>query len=183
MTIKTISPKDLHRHIKLGHNVVLLDVRPQDEYDEGHIIGASLCPLKDFNVENIIQKVHRLYPTPPTIYVTCASGSESREACQHLADAGYEYIMKLEGGMEAWITAGLPVKKTKENPPLFQPLHINQQMQIIIGSIVTIGTLLGTLVNTGFLAIPFLVGVGFIYEGLFGTDYVNQALLKISWNK
>ena len=187
MTIKTISPQDLYRRIKLGHNVALFDVRSQDEYEEGHIMGASLYPLKSFNndMANILQKIHLSYSVPPTIYVICASGSEAGEACQYLADTGYEYIIKLEGGMHAWITAGLPVirRKIKEKPPLLPSLHITQQIQIAVGLVVTIGTLLGTFVNTGFLAISFLAGVGFTYEGLFGTDYLKQALLKMFWNK
>lgn len=187
MAIKTISPQDLYRRIKLGHNVALFDVRSPDEYEEGHIMGASLHPLKSFNnnTAHIIQKVRFSYPTPPTIYVICASGSEAVEACQHLTDAGYEYVIKLEGGMCAWITAGLPVirRKVTEKPPLRQPLRMNQQIQIAVGIVVTIGTLLGTFVNTGFLAISFLAGVGFTYEGLFGTDYLKQALLKMFWNK
>lgn len=187
MAIKTISPQDLYRRIKLGHNVALFDIRSQEEYEESHIMGANLYPLKSFNnnTVNILQKVHLSYAVSPTIYVICASGSEAGEACQHLADDGYEYIIKLEGGMRAWITAGLPVirQKIKEKPPLLQPLRMNQQIQIAVGIVVTIGTLLGTFVNTGFLAIPFLAGVGFTYEGLFETDYLKQVLLKMFWNK
>ena len=57
MTIKTISPQDLYRRMKLGHNVVLLDVRSQEAYDEGHIIGAHLHPLASFDANNIIDKI------------------------------------------------------------------------------------------------------------------------------
>lgn len=179
MTIKTISPQDLYRHIKLGHNVVLLDVRSQEEFDEGHIVGADLHPLESFDAQDIIHKICTPYPYPPTIYITCASGSEGIKACQHLADAGYEYIVNLEEGMSAWITAGLPTKKTGEelvpleltSHSILHPMETKQQMELLIGSIIAIGTLLGTFINPGFLAIPFVVGVGFAYKALFGMDH------------
>lgn len=183
MGIKTISPQDLYRRIKLGHNVVLLDVRSKRDYEEGHIMGASLHPLEFFNAANIIHKVCAPFPTLPTIYVVCASGSDSMKACQHLANAGYDYIINLEGGMRAWAMEGLPLKTIKEKLPCLpvrEPVQVNQKMEIMIGSIMSVATLLGTFVNVGFLAIPFLVGVGFIYEGLFGTDYLKQTLLRPS---
>jgi rhodanese-related sulfurtransferase len=181
MTIKTISPQDLYRHIKLGHNVVLLDVRSQEEYDEGHIAGADLHPLASFDAHKIIDKICAPYPFPPTIYVTCASGTEAMEACQQLAEAGYEYIINLEEGMFGWITAGLPIKRTmEEDEPLelmphstLELLKTKQQVELVIGSIIAIGTLLGTFMNPGFLAIPFVVGVGFTYKALFGADHLT----------
>ncbi|MDF3034205.1 MAG: hypothetical protein K0R76_1159 [Alphaproteobacteria bacterium] len=183
MTMKTIKAEDLYRRIKLGHTVVLLDVRSQSEYDEGHIAGAKLYPLESFRATDIISHVCAPYPMPPTIYITCAFGSEAGKACQLLADAGYEYIMKLEGGMYAWITAGLPLKKEKDNPPVLESLPIHQQMQIAVGSVVAIGALLGTFVNTGFLAFPLLAGAGLMYEGFCGTDYLKETFLKLSRDK
>lgn len=183
MTIKTITPKDLYRRMKLGHNVVLLDVRTQNEFEEGHISGAMSYPLESFNAEAVIHKISPPFPTPPTIYVTCASDSQSTKACKRLADAGYEYIIMVEGGIRAWRGAGLPIKRIKENVLLFQPLQIRQQIQVVVGSLVILGTLLGTFVNPGFLAISLLAGTGLAYEGLFGTDYLKQALLKMSWNR
>jgi len=192
MQIKTITPQDLYRRLKLGHNAVLLDVRLQAEYERGHIPGANLQPLQSFDAANIIHKAcapFAVLPTAilPTIYVICASGPESMKACQLLADAGYEHIINLEGGMRAWIAEGLPIKKIGYDKPEKNDIAIppeqsqtNPKMAITIGSVMTIATLLGTFMNTGFLVVPFLAGVGFIYEGLFGTDYLKRTLLKQS---
>lgn len=183
MSIKSISPQDLYRRMKLGHNVILIDVRAQSEFEKGHIPGATLYPLNMFDAQALIHKVRIPFPTPPTIYVACHSGSQSIEACKMLADAGYEYIVILEGGMRAWKAAGLPTYRLAVKPSDPQPLNIRQQMQIAVGAIVILGTLLGTFVNTGFLAISLLAGIGYAYEGLYGTHYLKDALLKMSWNR
>ena len=182
MTIKTITPQDLHRHMTLGHHVLLLDVRTQDEFEEGHIPGAILHPLEFLDPEGSIQKIHLAYPNLPTIYITCDSEAKSIEAYEGFEAAGYEYLAIVEGGTHAWEEADLPIERLKEILP-FNKMGIPQQIQIIVGSTVTLGTLLGTFVNTGFLAIALLAGVGIAYEGLFGTDHLKQMVLKMSWNQ
>jgi rhodanese-related sulfurtransferase len=169
--------------MKLGHNVVLVDIRSQREFAKGHIPGATFYPLEIFDAKALIHKACVPFPDQPTIYITCANGSKSKEACQQLADEGYEYITKLEGGLKAWNAAGLPIHKINLSPSENHTFKLKQQIQIAIGVMVTLGTLLGTFVNTGFLAISLLAGLGSIYEGVFGTDYLKQILLKMSWNK
>jgi rhodanese-related sulfurtransferase len=183
MTISTIRPKDLFRRMKLGHNVVLLDVRPQNEYEESHIVGAKSCPLEDFNAEAVIQRVNAPFPAPATIYLTCTTGSDSTEASQKLKRAGYEYITIIEGGNRAWQKARLPFRYIKPNSGFLGFLDINQQIEIAIGGIVIIGTLLGTLVNTSFLAISLIAGFALAYEGVFGNQFFKRILSKMSWNR
>ncbi len=183
MAIKSITPQDLHRHMQLGHKTVVLDVRPSFEYGEGHIKGAESYPLEYFSADGFIQNVCVQNPTLPTIYITCASGTQAKETCELLAAAGYEYLAFVKGGMRAWNAAGLPVQRLKDGFFPTTQMDIAQQIQIAVGSIVAIGTLLGTFVNTGFLAIPLLAGVGFAYEGFCGTQYLKDALLNMSWNK
>lgn len=183
MTIKSITPQDLYRRMKLGHNVVLVDIRTQREYEKSHISGATMYPLEEFNAPALIHKVCVPFPDLPTIYITDASGSKAPEACKLLADEGYEYIIMLEGGMRAWTAKQLPTKKVNRTPSPHQLISLKQQMQITVGAVVTVGTLLGTFVNTGFLAITLFAGIGYIYEGIFGTEYLKEALLKMSWNR
>ena len=78
-----------------GH--VIVDVRRQDEYDEGHIPGAILIPNE--SIED----------TPPAelpdfdqiILVYCRSGRRSKEAAQKLADLGYSQVYEF-GGIIDW---------------------------------------------------------------------------------
>jgi len=78
-----------------GHIVV--DVRRQDEYDEGHIPSAVLIPN-----ESITDKQPEALPDlNQTILVYCRSGRRSKEASQKLADMGYTHVYEF-GGINTW---------------------------------------------------------------------------------
>ena len=78
-----------------GH--VIVDVRRQDEYDEGHIPGAILIPN-----ESITDKQPEQLPDlNQVILIYCRSGRRSKEASQKLADIGYTNIYEF-GGINTW---------------------------------------------------------------------------------
>ena len=78
-----------------GH--VIVDVRRQDEYDEGHIPGAVLIPN-----ESITDKQPEQLPDlNHVILIYCRSGRRSKEASQKLADMGYTNIYEF-GGINTW---------------------------------------------------------------------------------
>ena len=78
-----------------GH--VIVDVRRQDEYDEGHIPGAILIPNE--NIEN--DPPEELPDPEQIILVYCRSGRRSKEASQKLADMGYRNVYEF-GGIIDW---------------------------------------------------------------------------------
>ena len=82
----------------------LLDVRQPEEYQAGHIPGASLIPLRE-----LPGRLGEL-PRDREIICVCRSGSRARSATHQLRTAGYNAI-KLEGGTNNWSRHGLPVKK------------------------------------------------------------------------
>jgi hypothetical protein len=83
----------------------------------------------------------------------------------------------LEGGMVAWRKAGLPIKEGKKRLP------IERQIQLIVGSGVLTGVLLGVFVNPWFLVIPGFFGAGLTFAGLSGTCALGILLGKAPWNK
>ncbi len=87
-----------------GKALFLLDVRQPDEYKEGHIAGSKLIPLGDLG------KRMKEIPQDKEILCICRSGSRSGMAASQLAQAGYK-VINLNGGMMAWSSAGLPMKK------------------------------------------------------------------------
>nr|WP_317401434.1 rhodanese-like domain-containing protein [uncultured Gemmiger sp.] len=78
--------------------VLVLDVREQDEYDSGHIPDAVLLPVgtitEDTAAEIIPEK-------DATVLVYCRSGNRSKTAAQALADLGYTHIYEF-GGISTW---------------------------------------------------------------------------------
>ena len=76
---------------------VILDVRTQEEYDQGHIPGAVLIP--DYEIEQAAQGM--LPDKDQLILVYCRSGRRSKNAAQVLAELGYTNIKEF-GGILDW---------------------------------------------------------------------------------
>lgn len=86
-------------------DVVILDVREQNEWDAGHIAGALFIPMGD--VPARLAEI----PTDKTVIVQCRSGNRSSQVTDYLRQQGMTNIHNLEGGILAWESAGLPVEK------------------------------------------------------------------------
>lgn len=78
-----------------GH--VILDVRRQDEFEEGHIPGAICIP----NESIIDTQPEELPDLDQIILVYCRSGRRSKEAAQKLYDMGYTNVFEF-GGIIDW---------------------------------------------------------------------------------
>lgn len=76
---------------------VILDVRTQEEYCQGHIPGAVLIP--DYEIETKAEEV--LTDKDQLILVYCRSGRRSKNAAQTLVELGYTKIMEF-GGIIDW---------------------------------------------------------------------------------
>lgn len=78
-------------------NYIILDVRTQEEYDDGHIIGAICVPN-----ETIMDSEPEALPDKEQlILVYCRSGNRSKQAAQKLADMGYSNVKEF-GGIKTW---------------------------------------------------------------------------------
>jgi len=87
-------------HLETGAMVV--DVREDDEYRDGHVPGAVHIPLA-----TVPDALDRL-PTDEPVYVVCAVGGRSAQAVSFLRTNGIE-ATNVAGGTKAWIEAGKPV--------------------------------------------------------------------------
>jgi rhodanese-related sulfurtransferase len=97
----TISVSDAAERFAAG--AFLLDVREQSEWNEGHINGAVLIPLAQLSTR--LSEI----PADKDVLIICRSGNRSAQARDELRAAGYPNTTSIDGGMNAWITAGLPV--------------------------------------------------------------------------
>ena len=92
-----ITQEEAKEMMKKDDGHIIIDVRRQDEYDEGHIPGAVLIPN-----ESITDKQPEELPKlDQNILVYCRSGRRSKEASQKLADIGYTNVYEF-GGINTW---------------------------------------------------------------------------------
>ena len=78
--------------------VIILDVREQDEYDSGHIPGAVLLPVGTIDETTAVEVVPE---KDSTVLVYCRSGNRSKTASSTLAELGYTNIYEF-GGINTW---------------------------------------------------------------------------------
>lgn len=91
------------------HEALVVDVRSMAEFKDGHILNAENIPLN--GLSNSLKKLEKNKSKP--IIAVCKSGSRSAAACRSLRKAGFEQVFNLRGGMMAWESANLPVKRRK----------------------------------------------------------------------
>lgn len=104
----SIKSPDLNTEIVGGTVPFILDVRSQEEWDaNGHIDGAVLIQVTDVPANLAQLPADKAAP----IVVTCASGHRGAMVQMYLQFMGYTAVRNLNGGMNGWIAAELPVVK------------------------------------------------------------------------
>jgi phage shock protein E len=103
MNIELIEAKTLESLLQ-QKELLLIDVRQIEEWNQGHIKGATLVPL-----DTLPHKIKDVcVDTKHPIYLYCQRGRRSHQAALILLSLGYQNIHELEGGIETWIGAGCP---------------------------------------------------------------------------
>lgn len=97
MAVQTISAEEAKSIMDSGEAYVLLDVREQDEYDQGHIPGAFLMPYT--RVQSLAAE--QLPDQDALILIYCRSGRRSKLAAAALNAAGYTNVLDF-GGIIDW---------------------------------------------------------------------------------
>lgn len=88
-------------------NAVVVDIRDQAEFAAGHITDARHIPLAD--IEKRAAELTKFKTKP--VLVVCQSGVRSAKAVAQLSKLGFEQVKQINGGLQAWQEAKLPVVK------------------------------------------------------------------------
>jgi hydroxyacylglutathione hydrolase len=105
-TLPQITVEALSERLKTT-SFQVLDVRRESEWEAGHIAAASWWPLDNFKVAP--PEIDRRVP----IAVHCKGGYRSMIACSLLQRAGFQNVVNIVGGFDAWQQAELPVAAEK----------------------------------------------------------------------
>lgn len=166
MSLKIISPADAERLIADG--AVLIDIRGNDEHARERIAGARNHPVDQLGA---IESGGR-----PVLF-HCKSGARTATNAAKLAAATTCEAYIVEGGIESWKKAGLPVVLDQA-----QPLEMQRQVQIAAGSLVLLGIALSLLVDPRWIALVGFVGAGLVFAGLTGWCGMAKLFALLPWN-
>src|SRR6266508_3646171 len=140
MSLSRISPAEALRLLQQG--AILIDVREADEHAREKIAGAHHLPLSRLDEAELA-----LHEGKPVIF-HCKSGARTVGNTSRLAQkaGGSCEAFVIEGGLDAWKKAGLPVAVDRRHP-----IELQRQVQIAAGSLAFFGTMLGLFVSPWFL--------------------------------
>ena len=105
-SVELITVEEMDSLVQLG-NVQLIDVRTQEEYNEGHIEGALNINFYDDNFEELVEQVDKSKP----VAVYCGKGGRSAKCASYMKNAGFTKIYDLNGGITEWKFKGKELTK------------------------------------------------------------------------
>lgn len=166
-----LTPNDVAERLAAGR-AVLIDIREPDEYARRHVKGARSQPLSR------LDGAHLTIDPAKAVVFACRSGMRTKSNCERLAACVEGEAYMLEGGVDAWAAAGLPVETGAK-----APLELMRQVQIAAGSLILIGVTLGSLVHPAFYALSAFVGAGLMFAGATGSCAMARLLAIAPWNR
>lgn len=172
MSLPKIKAADARNLLEQG--AVLVDIREADEHAREKIPGALHMPLSRLAEADLA-----LHQGRPVIF-HCKSGMRTMSNAGALAArlGGDCEAYVIEGGLDAWRKAGLPVATDRS-----QPIEMQRQVQITAGSLAFVGTMLGLYVAPVYFIIPAFIGAGLVFAGVSGQCPMARMLMLAPWNR
>lgn len=169
MSVIALSPQAARERMAQG--AVLVDIRAADEFAREHIGQARHVPMGELAA--------RPLPAGDKLVIFyCRSGNRTRMNAVALGACVSGDACVLDGGLDAWKKAGLPVVSDAS-----QPLELARQVQIVAGSLIVAGALLGATVSPWFHLLSGFVGAGLVFAGVSGFCGMARLLMKMPWNR
>ena len=106
--IRRLGPAEVTALINHG-NALLVDVRGASDFEKGHIAGSKNVQMTQFDPENKQLASAKSLP----VVMVCKAGQTASFAARRLRKAGFTDVAVLEGGIQAWQAADLPLVKGK----------------------------------------------------------------------
>jgi len=105
--VKETNVADVKRRVDAGEEIVLVDVREDNEWANGHLPGA--IHLGKGGIERDIET--RVPDTSAKIILYCGGGFRSALSADNLQKMGYTNVESMDGGWKGWLDAGFPTQK------------------------------------------------------------------------
>jgi rhodanese-related sulfurtransferase len=144
--MKTITPSEMNKLLIAEPDLFMVDVRTPLEFSEVHATKAHNEPLDSLHPKALFDS-GKLGKEEP-IYLICRTGGRATKAAAKFAAQGFDQGVVVEGGTEAWATAGLPVERGAA-----KAISLERQIRIAAGSLVLLGVLLAYFVHPAFVGL------------------------------
>ena len=105
--VKETNVPDVKRRMDAGEKFLLVDVREESEFANGHIVNA--VHIGKGVIERDIEQ--RVPDTSAKVVLYCGGGFRSALAADNLQKMGYTNVESMDGGWRGWLDAGLPTAK------------------------------------------------------------------------
>ncbi|MDA0997816.1 MAG: rhodanese family protein [Proteobacteria bacterium] len=168
--MQLLTPEQAKARLDAGA-ATLIDIRGAGEFAERRIPGASLCPA------NTLTPALGRYAAGRDAIFYCASGTRTMLNSARIDDAGFSQAYGIDGGLNGWSKAGLPVDGAAGG------LDIQRQVQLVVGILVLASAGLGFWVSPYFLAVTAFIGCGLIMAGATGFCGMALIIAKMPWNR
>jgi rhodanese-related sulfurtransferase len=151
--------------------VNLIDVRTPAEFGALHAKGAVNIPLDKLEPGALA------HCNGSPIYFICKSGVRAQKAMDKLRESGFSNMVQVEGGTDAWKSAGLPIEQGKK------ALGLEQQVRIVAGSMALVGAAVVLAGQPLGLILVGFMGAGMVFAGITDTCGMAMLLAKMPWNQ
>src|ERR1700720_4527600 len=105
--IRETNVEDVKRRIDAGEKFILVDVREESEWAQGHLPGA--IHLGKGIIERDVEQ--RVPDSGAKVVLYCGGGFRSALTADNLQKMGYTNVESMDGGWKGWTGAGLPTQK------------------------------------------------------------------------
>jgi len=168
--LQKLSPKETRIRLQ-NSQAILIDIRETDEFVRSHINEAQSRPLSSWDHHDFTVSDNQ------NIILMCRTGARTSANEMKLASVFSGRVNILDGGIEAWKKAGLPVSKNKK-----APIEINRQVQITSGSLTFLGIILGLSINPLWFALSAFIGADLTFSGATGSCTMARVISLAPWN-
>ena len=170
---RTIEVTALRAELATNPDTLLVDVRSPAEFQAACIDGAVNLPLDQ--VDAHLRRI--VHDAGGRMVVVCQSGARAARAARALAGAGLDDVTVLDGGINGWIAAGAPVRRTEG-----AAWALERQVRLVAGGLVAASVV-------GSVRLPWLrflaggVGSGLVVAALTDSCLLGRLLMKLPYNR
>jgi rhodanese-related sulfurtransferase len=175
--IPSREPDEVYAAIRNGRHAHLIDVRSRSDYAVGHPGGAVSIPSEELDATVIRSTLGPLAGMQETLFLLCDTGTHAEHAARRLENLGMRKLALVEGGMQTWRAAGLPIVHGLRKP------SFEGQAQILVGLLLLVILAKAMLLHPVFYLMVGILGIGLIAVGLSPHASVGAVLARMPWNR